>query len=256
MERYAELIEKLYADLKNGANTEELFVTANLLQIELVQKWTTLKDQATSSKISITMPSSYQTNVQDYEPKLVEKVIEPIGVAEKTVETIVEVVPEKIVLKLDEPLGQVDLQNTINETEETAFTYYEKKEDSKLIIETSVVEKIIDVKSPVAHLEEKEFNDLNDKLDPNTREIGHKLNEAPIVDLRKGIGLNDRFVFIAELFRGDEVMYENSLKTINNFSFYSEAQFWMERELKTKIGWDENSETVAHFYALVKRRFS
>ncbi|MEI9944467.1 MAG: hypothetical protein WDN26_09650 [Chitinophagaceae bacterium] len=30
------------------------------------------------------------------------------------------------------------------------------------------------------------------------------LKESPVVDLRKAIGINDRFLFINDLFRGDE----------------------------------------------------
>jgi hypothetical protein len=63
-------------------------------------------------------------------------------------------------------------------------------------------------------------------------------------------------VFISELFRGDEAMYERSIKTINGFRILPEAEYWMQRELKVKLGWDENREATRHFYQLVKRRFS
>ncbi len=71
---------------------------------------------------------------------------------------------------------------------------------------------------------------LNDKLKESVIEIGHKLTDSPIRDLRKAIGINDRYVFINELFRGDEVMYERSLKTINSFRMFPEAEYWIERE--------------------------
>lgn len=97
---------------------------------------------------------------------------------------------------------------------------------------------------------------LNDKLKQNNREVAHVLTEHPIKDLKKAIGINDRYVFISELFRGDEVMYERSLKTINAFRIFAEAEYWIERELKVKLGWEEHKETTRHFYQLVKRRFS
>ena len=76
-----------------------------------------------------------------------------------------------------------------------------------------------------------------------------------IKELKKAIGVNDRFVFINELFQGDEVMYERSLKTIDSFKIYPEAEFWIRRELKLKLGWNEKSESVKYFNHLVKRRF-
>ena len=100
------------------------------------------------------------------------------------------------------------------------------------------------------------FRSLNDRLKEEKTELGSRLKEAPIKDLRKGIGINDRFTFVNELFRGDEAMYERSIKTINSFNIYSEAEYWITRELRLKLGWDEDRETVRHFYQLVRRRFS
>jgi hypothetical protein len=111
----------------------------------------------------------------------------------------------------------------------------------------------------------REINDLignsgksiNDKLKSGSQsELGSVLKSSPVKELRKAIGVNDRFVFISELFRGDEPMYERSIKTINNFRILPEAQYWMERELKIKLGWDDSRDVVQHFYQLVRRRFS
>jgi hypothetical protein len=97
---------------------------------------------------------------------------------------------------------------------------------------------------------------LNDKLKSASTELASTLKGSPVKELRKAIGVNDRFLFINELFRGDEAMYERSIKTINNFRILPEAEYWMERELKIKIGWDDSRDIVQHFYQLVRRRFS
>ena len=98
---------------------------------------------------------------------------------------------------------------------------------------------------------------INDRLKENGMiDRGSQLKGSPVKELRKAIGVNDRFVFINELFRGDEPMYERSIKTINNFRILPEAEYWMERELKIKLGWDDSREIVQHFYQLVSRRFS
>jgi hypothetical protein len=97
---------------------------------------------------------------------------------------------------------------------------------------------------------------LNEKLKSDIVELRSALNDTPVRDLKKAIGVNDRYVFVNQLFRGDEAMYERSIKTINAFRILPEAEYWMERELKVKLGWDENSNLTRHFYQLVKRRFS
>jgi hypothetical protein len=97
---------------------------------------------------------------------------------------------------------------------------------------------------------------VNDKLKTNNAEVAHILHEVPIRDLKKAISINDRHRFIEDLFRGDETMYERSIKTINNFNNYAEAEFWMQRELKLKLAWDNDSTQVKLFDQLVRRRFS
>ena len=110
---------------------------------------------------------------------------------------------------------------------------------------------------------EKEVNDrgiteesLNDKLKQGKTELIEVLKETPVKDLRKAIGINDRFLFINDLFRGDENMYERCIKTINSFNIYAEAEYWITRELKVKLAWIEDQPSVKQFYQLVKRRFS
>jgi hypothetical protein len=97
---------------------------------------------------------------------------------------------------------------------------------------------------------------VNEQLKGRETEVSAKLSDAAVKDLKKAIGINDRFLYINELFRGDEVMYERSIKTINNFSIWPEAEYWIKRELKTKLGWEDSHPVVKHFDQLVRRRFA
>lgn len=96
---------------------------------------------------------------------------------------------------------------------------------------------------------------LNEKLFEPKTELAEKLKDEPLKDIKKAVGVNDRFIFISELFRGDEDMYERSIKTINRFTIYPEAEFWIQRELKLKLGWNEDNPVVKQFDQLVRRRF-
>jgi hypothetical protein len=97
---------------------------------------------------------------------------------------------------------------------------------------------------------------LNDLHSKPVNEVSDIFEDAPIKDLKKAIGVNERFLYLNELFRGDEAMYERSIKTINAFSIYGEAEFWIRRELKLKLGWDDKYNTVKQFDQLIRRRFS
>lgn len=85
--------------------------------------------------------------------------------------------------------------------------------------------------------------------------LADKFSETKIQDLRKAFGINDRFRFIKSLFRGDESLFDRSVKTINNFNILQEAEYWIQRELVIKLGWNEEDELVQDFYQLVNRRF-
>lgn len=97
---------------------------------------------------------------------------------------------------------------------------------------------------------------LNDLHSKPVNEVSDIFEDAPIKDLKKAIGVNERFLYLNELFRGDEAMYERSIKTINAFNIYPEAEFWIRRELKLKLGWDDKYNTVKQFDQLIRRRFS
>ncbi|MCU0388045.1 MAG: hypothetical protein MUE71_05515 [Chitinophagaceae bacterium] len=90
---------------------------------------------------------------------------------------------------------------------------------------------------------------------PVRRVLAESLSGGKINDLRKAISINDRFRFIKSLFRGDETLYDRSIKTINNFNILPEAQYWIQRELVIKLGWNDEDELVQTFYDLVGRRF-
>lgn len=87
------------------------------------------------------------------------------------------------------------------------------------------------------------------------KEVAEKIALQPIKDLRAAIGINDKFQFMEELFNKDEALFESSIKTINAYKNFAEAQFWIKQNLRNKFNWVEESATVMAFDQLVKRRF-
>jgi len=88
------------------------------------------------------------------------------------------------------------------------------------------------------------------------KEVADKIALEPIKDLRAAIGINDKFQFLENLFNKEEVVFESSIKTINAFKNFAEAQFWIKQNLRNKYQWEEESSVVIAFDQLVKRRFS
>jgi hypothetical protein len=229
MERVGVLIDRLLAQYRNNADREKLLITAQLLLSEL-QNADEEEYENLSSVVSVFYPAFHQSHsfVAEAKPEILSKQKEEI----------------KINVENAKPQKQQE-----PEEQETSESFF----DPMLEI-------------PTLALKQQEINEtiaangesLNDKLKSSAsyKEIGHSIKGAPIKDLRKAIGINDRYVFINELFRGDETMYERSIKTINSFNIYGEAEFWIKRELKLKLAWPDDHEAVQLFDELVKRRFS
>ncbi len=219
MERIQSLINKLQEQYSQHADPSQMQMTLQLLQGELNYLKSNGAKKLGTSKVSVTMPSSANVNIQRVQPQ--EKVKESNPYAPQPKSSERHMYP--------------------------AFQF-----DPLVEIPTlSHQEGVMEINQSVAQQRES----LNDKLYEKKIEVMESFKDSPIQDLRKGIGINDRYHFISDLFRGDEPMYERSIKTINSFNLYSEAEHWMNRELKVKLGWDENRETVSHFYDLVRRRF-
>ncbi len=228
MERIGVLINKLQELYSQRASAEQILHVTQMLQTELFlakQQQHTTDDR---KKVTVIMPS----NIPSKEPVADDIPEKPAPALPK------EAVAEEILVQ--DPL-----------VAETAV-----KEARKF----NVLEEVPTLAhQPLA----KELNEtmsnqelsLNDKLSQHKKELGEVLNNEPLKDIKKAISLNDRYIFITELFRGDEAMYERSLKTINHFSIYAEAEFWIQRELKLKLGWKEDLPSVKLFDQLVQRRF-
>jgi hypothetical protein len=155
-------------------------------------------------------------------------------------------------------------KSIVREVKETVLV---DKGSLSLVKENGQLDMVFDPMTEIPTLshqpKEREVNDasqqaesLNDKLKQGKTELVEVLKETPVKDLRRAIGINDRFLFINDLFRGDESMYERSVKTINSFNIYPEAEYWINRELKVKLGWNNSHPSVLLFDQLVKRRFS
>lgn len=84
-----------------------------------------------------------------------------------------------------------------------------------------------------------------------------KIKEIPKVslgDLKSGIGINDKFQFIAELFAGSGDKYEDTIKQLNSLETLESSLVYLE-ELSRQYSWKEDSEPAQRLTELVKRRF-
>lgn len=221
MERLQQLIGKLNEQFEQKADPTQLLVTTQLIEKELLRLTATSAQAYSTSKIAVVMPGRSPVSGFGFE------------------------VSGSSIPAAKTNSAQPETPNTKHET----ILPFDPLREIPTLAHQATIKELNEV------IASEEYS-LNDKLKENVKEVAHLLTDAPVRDLRRAIGINDRFVFISELFRGDEVMYERSIKTINGFRIFPEAEYWIERELKIKLAWDETKDCTRHFYQLVKRRFS
>jgi hypothetical protein len=77
---------------------------------------------------------------------------------------------------------------------------------------------------------------------------------AKISDLTKSISINDKFLFIRELFQNKGEEFSKAIHHLNNTRNIEEAFQYMEI-LKKQYLWDSTSSAYLSFCDLVRRKF-
>lgn len=250
MERIQALIAQLKELADRQADPAQMMLLVQLIQQELSEHQHTPRTLGTS-KVAVLMPgrSTQHTEQQvweKYAPKPVTAVAEVVAPVPNTPVVQEPVISQPVVQ--EEPVVQKPVvQKPIAQ---------EPVPVSTLHMPDMNYDPLVEIPTLSQQVKQAEPESINDRLKQSKIELAEVLKETPIKDLRKAIGINDRFLFINELFRGDEAMYERSIKTINGFNIYPEAEYWISRELKTKLGWNTDHPSVLQFDQLVKRRFS
>ena len=101
---------------------------------------------------------------------------------------------------------------------------------------------------------------LGDVLGGKTTILADKMadDSAPtaafnrITDLRKAIGLNDKFLMIRDLFDGDAARYEDTITTLNEFDDLDECMIY----IVENFVWNPDSEGAKLLVSLIERKLA
>jgi hypothetical protein len=229
MERIKTLINKLQEQVQQNADVSLLLATVQQIQLELSGTASMARQHPGTAKVAVVMPANNRFMPQ--------------------VSANTDTITQGLLPELKELTEKKYQQPAAKKTEQEEGWLFDPMKEIPTLTHQVIAKELNDIIG-------QNGTSLNDALKTQRTELAEVLTESPIRDLKKGIGINDRYVFVSELFRGDEAMYERSIKTINGFRILAEAEYWIERELKVKLAWDDDKTTTQHFYQLVKRRFS
>ena len=80
--------------------------------------------------------------------------------------------------------------------------------------------------------------------------------ETPITDIKAAITLNDKMLFIKDLFNGYPLSYSEAIEIVNRFKSFEEADRFLKTNYVTKNNWEAKKAASDKFYALLKRRYA
>ncbi|MEN0053004.1 MAG: hypothetical protein AAGC65_05010 [Mucilaginibacter sp.] len=77
----------------------------------------------------------------------------------------------------------------------------------------------------------------------------------PITDLKSAINLNDKLLYIKDLFNGYSLAYSEAVEIVNRFNSFEEAERFLKTNYVTKNHWADKPVTAEKFFDLLRRRY-
>jgi hypothetical protein len=154
------------------------------------------------------------------------------------------IIEEKVAVKVEETLEQ-----SFDELEEIIF--------SKPKIEESYLSDVIRVEVNKTKTLDEELQDtfsvdLMADLFENAQP--KSLNDKFAANIQ--IGLNDRIVFVKNLFNNQQEDYNRVISQLNTFKSVNEAKEFIDKMVKPDYNWSKQEELEARFLAIIERKFA
>lgn len=80
-------------------------------------------------------------------------------------------------------------------------------------------------------------------------------SQEKVVDLKSIINLNDKLLFIKDLFNGYSLAYSEAIELLNRYSTFAEADVFLQTNYALKNNWSEKPQTVEKLYAILRKKF-
>jgi hypothetical protein len=161
------------------------------------------------------------------------------------------------------PVNEIVFDKTMEIIEEPKPIIHEiplKTEPVKQVIEVTVSKTKVETEVEQPKVSGKEI--LSEKLTQTHKvinetvktrtvmDVSSKFKTAPIPSIQSAINLNDKFVFIRELFKNNNLLYNQTIERLNNSNSSEEAISIIEKE----FAWDLNEPLVYKLVELIKRK--
>lgn len=206
-------------------------------EVELVKQ----KLVVPPKKEELTIPIASEVKQPEPEPEKKETII----VAEKPIEKALEIIPDPVVPEITEKELKVEVsvkQEAISQSEPKSSKMNNPGQKGDIKPKTEIL---------AEKFESKSF--LNETLAKfkNSQDLSSKYQHTPIKDIFSALSLNDRFLFIKELFDNDADLFQKTIEILNSSGGFNQAVQYLD----VKFKWDLNEPMVQKLLELVHRRY-
>lgn len=244
MEAYKNLIkeiEKYISKLETASLTmDELFELEKLTR-KLHERSIILRYKAFENKVGIESQPVQETPIE--EPK-VEVVEEPTPMPE----------PEPIEEKEEEL--EFNIFENEEEEEELGFVFeapQEEDEEEEITVEDQVEPQEIAPEPNTPSSTHSRNDSFIDQFKAPDNSLGSQFAGAKLSTLIGAFGLNEKLMFINELFDGSSEMFSDAIKALDAKKNMEEANAMLD-DLAREHSWDPEEDAVGEFIVFIQRR--
>lgn len=174
---------------------------------------------------------------------------------------------EENILAQKRKLNEGFVETTIDEDEigPEPFLVSKVKEEIPVVTEFEIEKEDLTLKEaiePVINTQQIAVEDpsykptLNDLLAAKTdRSVNDNNSANRISDLKQAINLNDKLLYIKDLFNGYNLAYAEAIDLANKLPSFEAADNFFKKNYAVKNNWSEKQATVDKFYVLLNQRF-
>lgn len=76
-----------------------------------------------------------------------------------------------------------------------------------------------------------------------------------VVDLKTAVSLNDKLMFIKDLFNGYSLAYSEAIELLNRFDNFAESDAFLQTNYALKNNWATKPQTVEKLYSILRKKF-
>ena len=151
----------------------------------------------------------------------------------------------------------VILQHLVDKNNEsnTQEDLNQKVEENQINLIDVIVEE--EAKAEITEKKEiktsKSINDIHSSSPQIS--LADQFGQQPIIDLKKEIGINERYLMTENLFSGDSEAFTNAITKLNQLNNHNDALDYLKKELSKKYNWNLKSNHVKRLFKLVERRY-